>query len=174
MVRPGLRPSGSHKEGSMEKTYNYSVEKYEAYIHESASGKQICIKSKNGIISKTFSGLATSKKPKVYIIKNYRGKPVYIGKSKQSLSNRLRQGLNAEGNNGYHGYKWKNKDEISIICIGFDETIDNVDEIVEAEIVFQIRLKTNYWPEYQTEIHFHNDDIGKDTGIKIYRELIGI
>ncbi len=31
-------------------------------------------------------------------------------------------------------------------------------ETVEAEVVFLIRQRTDQWPKYQTEIHFHQSN----------------
>ena len=104
---------------------------------------------------KTFIRPATkSKLPKIYIIR-HNTKIVYVGITTQSISNRLRYGLGAEGRNGYHGYKWKNLNEIDLFVFFFNDSIEKI-ETVEAEIVYLIRSKTGVWPEYQTEIHFHN------------------
>ena len=53
-----------------------------------------------------FSGIATSKKPKLYIA-SVDDKPIYVGVTKQSIRNRLRFGWNAEGKGGYYGYAWR-------------------------------------------------------------------
>lgn len=104
-----------------------------------------------------FSGLATNKMPKLYIVSINR-KPVYVGLTKQSIRNRLRLGWNAAGEGGYHGYAWRHgndKATLSVWC-----HMDAVDrnerdiETVEAEVVFLIR-SAGQWPAFQTEIHFH-------------------
>lgn len=103
-----------------------------------------------------FSGLATSKLPKLYIV-SAKGKPVYVGFTKQSVGNRLR--MKADGRNGYHGYKWRRthkKATLSVWCHSDAEDGNVTDiETVEAEIVFLIRQHLGQWPESQTEIHFH-------------------
>jgi hypothetical protein len=56
----------------------------------------------------TFSGIATSKKRKLYIA-SVDEKPIYVGVTKQSIRNRLRFGWNAAGKGGYHGYAWRHR-----------------------------------------------------------------
>lgn len=105
-----------------------------------------------------FSGLATSKLPKLYIV-SVNGKPIYVGMSKQSIRNRLRFGWAAQGKGGYYGYAWRHKFKkanIDIWCHQ-DPSIEkpHLDiETVEAEVVYLIR-SAGQWPLYQTEIHFH-------------------
>src|SRR5260221_12901436 len=53
-----------------------------------------------------FSGVATSKKPKLYIA-SIDDKPFYVGVTKQSLRTRLRSGWKANGESGYYGYAWR-------------------------------------------------------------------
>jgi len=45
--------------------------------------------------------------PKLYIVK-HQSKVVYVGHTKQGLRTRLRQGFQAKGEHGYHGYQWRN------------------------------------------------------------------
>ena len=107
-------------------------------------------------------GTANDKGPKIYILSLNKGKTrelIYVGITNQPLNIRFIQGLTAVGKNGYHGYHWKelaNKDESKIIDL-FVYKFDNKErtESIEAEIVYLIRNKTGKWPEYQTEIHFH-------------------
>lgn len=110
-------------------------------------------------------------KQKIYIIKTTKDQIVYVGKTNQSLSNRLRQGLNPKKETGYHGYIWKENDEIYIYSFTFKNLSDIEIEAIEAEIVFLIRREKDKWPEYQTEIHFHNDPKAKSISIKLYNEL---
>jgi hypothetical protein len=106
-----------------------------------------------------FSGLATSKKPKLYIV-SADDKPFYFGITKQSLRNRLRFGFSAAGEGGYHGYAWRRsliEANLDVWChedAPDDELMQDI-ETVEAEVVFLIRC-TGQWPQYQTEIHFHH------------------
>lgn len=107
-----------------------------------------------------FSGIATSKKPKLYIV-SVNEIPIYVGITKQSMRNRLRLGWNANGENGYHGYAWRrglfNEVNLDIWCHEDapegNSTLDI--ETIEAEVVFLIRRDTQQWPLHQTEIHFH-------------------
>lgn len=99
--------------------------------------------------------------PKIYVV-NFKSKIIYVGITKQKISDRLRQGLTAEGRGGFHGYAWKNLAprgglkpsewiDLFVYCIGNK----NRAEAIEAEIVYLFRNKTDKWPMYQTEIHFH-------------------
>lgn len=110
-----------------------------------------------------FSGLATSKLPKLYLISS-EGKPIYVGITKQSVRNRLRLGWKATGANGYHGYAWRRKllaADLDLWCHRDPpEQRPCLDvETIEAEVVYLIR-QAGQWPLFQTEIHFHasNDE----------------
>jgi hypothetical protein len=106
-----------------------------------------------------FSGIATSKRPKLYIA-NADGKPFYVGITKQSLRNRLRFGWSAAGKGGYHGgYAWRRSlSEANLDVWCHEDAPEDLPmrdiETVEAEVVFLIRC-AGQWPQYQTEIHFH-------------------
>jgi hypothetical protein len=105
-----------------------------------------------------FSGIATSKKPKLYIV-SVDEKPIYVGVTKQSIRNRLRFGWNADGKGGYYGYAWRHglTEALLDVWCHEDAPADNAAldiETVEAEVVFLIR-HAGQWPPYQTEIHFH-------------------
>jgi hypothetical protein len=106
----------------------------------------------------TFSGIATLKKPKLYIA-SVDETPIYVGVTKQPIRNRLRLGWTANGESGYHGYAWRHvltKANLDIWCQD-DAPADNSTldiETIEAEVVFLIRC-AGQWPQYQTEIHFH-------------------
>jgi hypothetical protein len=108
--------------------------------------------------SDKFSGLATSKLPKLYIA-SVEGKPIYVGVRKQSMRSRLRFGWNAAGASGYYGYAWRHKftkADLGIWCHRDAPTENSCLDIetVEAEVVFLIRC-AGKWPPFQTEIHFH-------------------
>lgn len=103
----------------------------------------------------TFTKPATTNKlPKIYLAK-YKDDIVYVGITTQSITNRLRGGFIATSKHGYHGYKWKNLNEIDLAIFFFENPIEKI-EAIEAEIVYLIRSETGFWPKYQTEIHFHN------------------
>jgi len=92
--------------------------------------------------------------PKLYIIK--RGKEIYyVGITIQDIRKRLRQGFSAQGEHGYHGYKWKNEDKVEVLIWCFPDSAPKHVEAIEAELVYFIREKTGNWPKYQMEIHFH-------------------
>lgn len=110
-----------------------------------------------------FSGLATSKQPKLYIVSS-NNRPIYVGITKQSIRNRLRFGWSATGKNGYHGYAWRSELSAAVLEIWCHrdppEQRPCLDmETIEAEVVYLIR-QAGQWPLFQTEIHFHasNDE----------------
>jgi hypothetical protein len=105
-----------------------------------------------------FSGLATSKLPKLYVIA-VDTKPIYVGITRQFMRARFRLGFKATGENGYHGYAWRRELNQAQLYIWAHEDAPTVNaerdvETVEAEVVFLARL-AGQWPPYQTEIHFH-------------------
>jgi hypothetical protein len=105
-----------------------------------------------------FSGIATSRKPKLYIA-SVDENPIYVGVTRQSLRNRLRFGWNAEGKGGYYGYAWRHRLTEAMLDVWChdDAPSDNAAldiETVEAEVVYLIRA-AGQWPMFQTEIHFH-------------------
>lgn len=66
-------------------------------------------------------------------------------------------GFKATGKGGYHGYKWRRTLKKVEMTLWYDEkgkSSDNI-ETIEAELVFNIRKHYKQWPEFQTEIHFH-------------------
>lgn len=105
---------------------------------------------------KKFYAPLTSKVYKLYLLSNEEG-ILYVGQAKQSIRNRLRFGLQADGKNGYHGYKWKNLPKLELNVFVFPEYNRRQVEAVEAEVVYAIRQKTGKWPLHQNEIHFNNE-----------------
>lgn len=115
-----------------------------------------------------FSGLANTKLPKLYVVVA-KGKPIYVGVTRQTMRQRLYAGWNASGKNGYHGYAWRRpprtEADLYVWChsdapMGPSEDL----ETVEGEVVYMIRNADGQWPSGQTEIHFHQS--GKE-----HREL---
>ncbi len=129
----------------------------------------------------------------LYIIKDA-DKFVYIGITSQTIVARFGGSLYAYNNqkkkkqfNGYTGYKWigdyMNKGNLTLILLPIGKKRMNgvsdkeklnrkiFAEAVEAELVFLIRSKTNKWPLYQHEIHFHNDEAAKKEAVDIYNVL---
>lgn len=149
---------------------------------------------KRRILKKEFEGIETNFQapvtarncPKIYILQipphhpetENRGRILYVGYTGQSVSLRLGYGFRADGSNGYHGYKWRNLDKLTISVFVFDpftgdEAKDNAHklfvEAIEAEIVYLIRNKTGRWPEFQNEIHFNNINLERTN--KISKEI---
>ncbi len=92
--------------------------------------------------------------PKLYIVKHDKD-IYYVGITRQDIRKRLRQGFSAQGEHGYHGYKWKDQDTVEILIWSFPDSTQEHVEAIEAELVYFIREKTGKWPKYQMEIHFH-------------------
>ena len=113
-----------------------------------------CIEA-NGEIGKGFDYPDVSDNlPKLYVVK--RGKDIYyVGMTTQDIRKRLRQGFSAQGEHGYHGYKWKDQDTVELLTWSFPGSTRGYVEAIEAELVYFIREKTGNWPKYQMEIHFH-------------------
>ena len=120
---------------------------------------------------KSFFKPLTEKKYKLYILKKD-NEFLYIGITRQSLRSRLHSGFNAKGENGYHGYKWKDLKNVELFVWTFQNYTENQLENIEAELTYLIRTKTNNWPLYQNEIHFNNEfEKGKEIAERIF-ELI--
>jgi len=101
-----------------------------------------------------------NKLPKLYVVKSG-SEVIYVGLTSQSIKTRLRDGLQAQGEKGYYGYKWKDLSEVDILIWCFpQESMERI-EAVEAELVYFLRQHTGKWPKYQMEIHFHHN-ISKD------------
>jgi len=122
-----------------------------------------------------FSAPATSRIPKLYVISRA-GVPGYIGITTQSISSRLRYGLRAIGQHGYHGYRWRNQRGLAldIWCLTDARPKRASIEIqsIEAEVVFLIRKKFDQWPEFQTEIHFYpSTPFHRDAAARVLQQL---
>jgi len=155
-------------------SYKYYCNEYKVEIETNSSGNNIKVKSKNNNPCKKFSSPETESKPKIYIIKLLNNSIVYIGKTNQPITSRLRQGLNPNNSNGYHGYKWINNENIKIICITIisDNVFDDIElESIEAELVYNYRNITGSWPLSQTEIHFHNNERIKVFAQELFEEI---
>ena len=124
-----------------------------------------------------FSAPASSKAtPKLYVV--YDCEVIhYVGITSQPMAKRLRQGFNANGSHGYHGYKWKNQPGKLRLSIWVLENIEPDEayqelETIEAEIVFLCRLHSNQWPESQHEIHFHKSkEFHRECAKQIYGNI---
>ncbi|MGM5002919.1 hypothetical protein AB8A05_29620 [Tardiphaga sp. 538_B7_N1_4] len=104
-----------------------------------------------------FSGHANTKQPKLYVV-SVDNRPIYVGLSRRLMRERFWTGWNSTGKRGYHGYKFRHK--ITSADLAVWTCLDRIDpkardmEAIEAEVVFNVRAKTEQWPESQTEIHF--------------------
>ena len=118
---------------------------------------------------------ATGRSPKLYVVHDH-GRPIYVGITKQPIAARLRLGWSADGRHGYHGYAWRH----ALRAVGLDiwyqtlaglgGRLDDI-ETVEAEVVYLPRRRYRQWPEFQTEIHFHNSTTAHR---KIARQVVGV
>ncbi len=129
--------------------------------------KKIC----NGAISNFQSPVTLNQTPKIYILK-FEDEIVYVGYASQPIGTRLSQGIKAKGLNGYHGYKWKQVNQLELLVYVFDKKLEGskhrddkpytlLGEAIEAELVYKVREETGRWPEFQNEIHFNNEELGK-------------
>jgi hypothetical protein len=123
------------------------------------------------LITSFSSPITKNKCPKIYILM-INENIVYVGYTGQSVSNRLRSGINPKGAKGYKGYKWKVQAQIKLFVFVFnqdlkgnqhkdDESYILLAEAVEAELVYKVRNETGRWPEFQNEIHFNNESLEK-------------
>ena len=122
-----------------------------------------------------FTAPATTRIPKLYVI-SLAGVPGYIGITSQSVSSRLRFGLRAIGQHGYHGYRWRNQRSLAldIWCLtGAPSNRASIEiKSIEAEVVFLIRQQFDQWPEFQTEIHFYpSKSFHRDAAARVLRHL---
>ncbi|MDY0987070.1 GIY-YIG nuclease family protein [Flavobacterium sp. CFBP9031] len=133
----------------------------------------IDFKSKK-VVLKLFKPL-TGLDYKIYVL-HTNNKVLYVGTTKRSIKNRLNGGLNADGKNGYHGYKWKNLNTIKILIWNFKDLDKEKIENIEAELVYIIRKETGRWPELQNEIHFNNhyQNTGNSLAILMYKQITNI
>jgi hypothetical protein len=122
-----------------------------------------------------FSGFATSRLPKLYIVSVDR-QLVYAGITRQSMRTRFRMGFNAKGENGYYGYAWRHQFTEATLDIWCHEDAptehaEREIETLEAEVVFLARL-AGQWPAGQTEIHFHpSNERHREVAAAIWRTV---
>lgn len=93
---------------------------------------------------------------KLYVLME-KGDFLYVGTTSRRLSERIWYGLSANGKNGYHGYKWKQREKVRLLVWLFADIKKEEVEAIEAELAYQIREKTGFWPLAQNEIHFNNE-----------------
>jgi hypothetical protein len=122
-----------------------------------------------------FVAPATQRFPKLYIASR-KGIPIYVGITSQSMATRLRMGLHATGQHGYHGYRWRGQRDLDLDIWYLDDapadTARTELECIEAELVFLTRQRFSQWPEFQTEIHFHaSQKFHRDAAARIFKHL---
>jgi predicted GIY-YIG superfamily endonuclease len=129
-------------------------DKYNRYRIKISDGTYQCLEA-NGEECSVFLPPDTSGNlPKLYMVK-HSNDIYYVGITRQDIRTRLRIGFKAKGEHGYHGYKWKDLQEVELLVWNFPGSTDSHVEAIEAELVYFIREKTGHWPKYQMEIHFH-------------------
>jgi len=112
------------------------------------------------------TAVTVKSQPKIYVLKSA-GEIVYVGYASQSIGTRLGQGMRANGLKGYHGYKWKQLEEVELIVFVFEKIFSEIAEekhsyksyveAIEAELVYIVRRENGLWPRWQNEIHFNNE-----------------
>lgn len=149
------------------------VKNYQKYRIELKGGNIESVEL-NGNKVKSFKQPVTKDKiHKLYVVKS-ESEVIYVGVTSQSIRNRLRDGLNAEGKHGYHGYKWKDLSEVDILIWCFPQESRDCIEAIEAELVYLIRQRIGNWPKHQMEIHFHDaSDAEIQVAEAIFNELYG-
>ncbi len=124
---------------------------------------------------------------KLYVI--YCGDQIlYIGEANTSIKTRFQRGCtsfnfyikNDQARGGYKGYKWLNKEhnserELKVCVVIFPKEYDDDKkrefiEAIEGELVYLIRQKTDKWPLFQNEIHFHNHAESKEIAKDILKK----
>ncbi len=144
--------------------------------------------SKSGIKpleNKNFTGgVFNNDNYKIYVLKD-KDAFVYVGKTKQAIGTKLRQGFYSfqqnENNNRqghYGGYKWIKKymdKTLRLFVFDLGNEFDNTKtEAVEAELVYLIRKTTGKWPLGQNEIHFYNHfEKAKEKARHIFNSIMG-
>ena len=124
-----------------------------------------------------FVSPATKSVPKLYVVSKD-SSLIYIGISTQPMAGRLRGGLSANGEHGYHGYAWGKLEGNSRLDVWVLQNL-NTDpktelETIEAEVVLLFRNKNGQWPSGQTEIHFHpSEQFHRECAKKIISSFMG-
>lgn len=151
---------------------NYTHDIYKAIINKVNNRNKLKPFQKNEIGCSKFSAPSTTKElSKIYVVRNRHNSIVYVGKTCQSISSRLRQGLNPPPEKGYHGYPWQEKQIVVIHCFTVLSFTNDEIESTEAELVYLIRKETGRWPLYQAEIHFSNNEKAESMAERIFGEL---
>jgi hypothetical protein len=135
-------------------------------------------------------GLAFNKeKRKLYVIHD--GNLIlYVGEANCSIKVRFGRALGSynhfaktnKARGGYKGYKWLNKAlnpkrSLTVTIALFNTDYDATEkrrfiEAIEGEFVFLVRKELGYWPKFQNEIHFQNEDGAKEIASKVFNAII--
>ena len=114
--------------------------------------RKIIKKEKEEQVVKFQRPVTNKSQPKLYLLSKDQ-QIIYIGYTHQSIGARLGIGMRANGQNGYHGYKWKQKfDHVHLMVFVFDKKFSGDDqkdatykyfvEAIEAELVYKVRQET--------------------------------
>lgn len=155
--------------------------KYKLFISGNENERYLDYKKQGNNIVNFSKPVTNEKQAKIYVIKQDNN-IIYVGYAGQPIGNRIRGGLKSKGNNGYHGYAWKTMPEVDLNVFVFKPFTGDTDadkeyklfvEAIEAELVYLVRTKTGYWPQYQSEIHFNNAEEKKvkELAYNIYKKI---
>jgi len=132
-----------------------------------------------GELACKFSGLATARGvSKLYTVSNDNSL-LYVGVTRQSMAARIGYGFKANGQGGYHGYKWKLLESTLKISVWAAKEHDvyiplREMETIEAEVAYVCRNQSGQWPTHQHEIHFYpSDQLHRDAASRIYSHAVG-
>ena len=149
---------------------NYSLELVDGGSYRLHTETGVCKFSKPC----TIRGLA-----KLYTV-SHAGTLIYVVIAEQPMSSRLNFGFKANGEGGYHGYKWKQLQQRLQLAVWTGQVdgkpVSSHDmETVEAEVAFICRRDSSQWPAYQHEIHFHQSLAWhRAAAERIYRHAVSI
>jgi hypothetical protein len=132
------------------------------------------LKAANGVSDVAFSARAREHgTEKLYVVK-HEGEFCYVGRTGQSMSGRIRQGMAAP-----YPYPWRRWHEVDLyVCLFGRRSDSDFGEGVEAELVYLIRQGTKQrpgkWPVDQYEIHFrHSEGVPAPECLKAAQDIYG-
>lgn len=160
----------------------YIFENYELRIID-GSNKQCRIR-----IDSAEGEAFKNERRKLYIIQS-KTEILYIGEANCSIKIRFQRGCssfnyytkNQVARGGYKGYKWLDKKNncarnLKVSVAVFNSTFDSDKkrsfiEAIEGELVYLIRKNLKYWPRFQNEIHFNNEEGAKEIAEEIFKKI---
>jgi len=152
--RDVVQGHGAEERGCVVNASESRLSPLAVYRLEFRDGRLVPCALANRPVTSFQAPVTQSKLSKLYVIK-HAGKIVYVGQTRQPMASRLRQGFQAQGEHGYHGYSWSQLSSVEMLVWCLPALDAATVEAVEAEIVYLVRHNTGQWPEHQTEIHFH-------------------